>query len=191
MAQHGLAPFKKKALQEGHLPVFVDEAGFYLLPGTARTYAPCGHPPVLKVAQTNDHLSMMSGITPCGELLTLTRSHPLRGEESVAFLQHARRQLSSRLLVIWDRSPIHRSELVRQFLAQGAAQTIHLELLPPYAPDLNPDEGVWKLYKRDEMPNLCCNGLGVLHQELRLATARLRNKPQVIQSCFEAAGLDL
>jgi transposase len=173
------------------LPVFVDESGFYLLPSVVRTYAPCGEPPVLKVAQTNDHLSMMSGITPRGDLLTLTRSHALRGQESVAFLQHAQLQLGRRLLVIWDRSPIHRSEQVRQFLAQGAAQAIHLELLPPYAPDLNPDEGVWRLYKQDELPNLCCEGLNVLHQELRLATLRLRHRPESIQSCFKAAGLDL
>ena len=146
---------------------------------------------MLKVAQTNDHLSMMSGITPRGDLLTLTRSHALRGQESVAFLQHAQLQLGRRLLVIWDRSPIHRSEQVRQFLAQGAAQAIHLELLPPYAPDLNPDEGVWRLYKQDELPNLCCEGLNVLHQELRLATLRLRHRPESIQSCFKAAGLDL
>ncbi len=168
----------------------MDESGFYLLPSLVRTYAPCGEPPVLKVAQTKEHLSMMSGITPRGDLLTLTRGHALRGQESVAFLQHAQQKLG-RLLVIWDRSPIHRNEQVRQFLAQGAAQTIHLELLPPYAPDLNPDEGVWKLYQQEELPNLCCEGLDVLQQELRLATWRLRHRPESIQSCFKAAGLEL
>src|SRR6185312_12014641 len=116
-----------------------------------RTYAPCGQTPVLRVPRTNDHLSMMSGITPSGQLLTLTRGHALRGQESVAFLKHLQQHLSRRLLVIWDSSPIHRGEAVREFLCQGAAGNIHLELLPPYAPDLNPDEGVWKLYKQNEL----------------------------------------
>jgi hypothetical protein len=47
------------------------------------------------------------------------------------------------------------------------------------------------IVKQDELPNLCCEGLDVLHQELRLATLRLRHRPESIQSCFKAAGLDL
>jgi len=134
---------------------------------------------------------MMSGITPAGQLFTLIRPHALRAEESAAFLRHLQRRLAQRLLVIWDRSPIHRGQPVKAFLSAGAAPTVHLEPLPPYAPDLNPDEGVWKLFKQDQLANVCCQGLDLLHQELRLATVRLRHNPDSIQACFGAAGLEL
>jgi hypothetical protein len=49
--------------------VWVDEAGFYLLAGVVRTYAPRGQTPVLHVPLTRDHLSVMSGITAAGRLL--------------------------------------------------------------------------------------------------------------------------
>ena len=38
--------------------------------------------------------------------------------------------------------------LIDEFLATGAAEDrLKLEQLPGYAPDLNPDEGVWKHLK--------------------------------------------
>jgi hypothetical protein len=70
--------------------------------------------------------------------------------------------------VIWDGSFIHQRE-VRTFLANGGAQRIHQERLPAYAPDLNPDEGIWQQPKHIEMRNLCranlCNRGPVVGQE--------------------------
>ncbi len=52
--------------------------------------------------------------------------------------------------------PIHRSHLIQEFLANGAAQRLHLERLPAYAPELNPGEGLWQQLKGVELRNLCC-----------------------------------
>ncbi|WP_236038317.1 transposase [Ktedonobacter robiniae] len=52
---------------------------------------------------------------------------------------------------------------------QGAAARIHLERLPAYAPEFNPQEGVWNLLKRRELKNRCCKDLAELEQELLLA----------------------
>jgi transposase len=129
----------------------------------------------------------MSGITMAGQLATHVRRRALDSADSVAFLFRLFCRLG-RLLVVWDRSPIHRGE-VTDFLANGAAHHIHLELLPPYAPDLNPDEGVWQQLKHVELRNVCCADLVELCHVLRLATQRLRAKPHLIQSFFAEAGL--
>jgi transposase len=94
------------------------------------------------------------------------------------------------LLVIWDGSPIHKGQ-VRSFLTAGGAQQIHVEQLPPYAPDLNPAEGVWQPLKNVEMRNLCCRNLAHLRRELGPAIRRVRRKPHVITACFAGAGLSL
>ena len=180
---------EKKASLEHRILVFVDESGFYLLPAAIRSYAPCGQTPILRVFQTRDHLSVMSGITPHGWLFTMTRYDALHGLDSVRFLKHLLSQTDRKLLVIWDGSPIHRSIEVRTFLANGAAKQIHLERLPAYAPDLNPDEGTWQHLKRVELCNVCCFDLKHLHQQLNLAILRLRRKPYLIQSFFAQAGL--
>jgi transposase len=181
----------KQARRERRIIVFIDEAGFYLLPGAVRTYAPCGETPILRCFQTRDHLSVMSGVTMSGHLYTLTRNEPLTSWESISFLLHLSRCLERRLLVIWDGSPMHRSQEVKTFLAQGGSQFVHLERLPPYAPDLNPDEGVWQHLKHVEMRNLCCDNLRHLYGELSLAIKRLRQKPHLVQSFFAGAGLGL
>jgi hypothetical protein len=54
---------QSKAQAEDRTFIFVDEAGFYLLPFVARTYAPRGQTPVLRNPLTQEHLSVISGVT--------------------------------------------------------------------------------------------------------------------------------
>jgi len=182
---------KKQARLERKTLVFVDESGFYLLPARVRTYAPCGKPPTLRVFETRDHLSVMSAITTQGCLFTMVRDDSLTGVESVRFLRHLLTQLDRNLMVIWDGSPIHRAKEVKAYLADGATKQIHLEPLPPYAPDLNPDEGVWNHLKYVELRNMCCLDLEHLDHQLHLAVTRLRRRPYLIQSFFAGAGLEI
>ena len=114
---------------DGFTIVFVDESGFYLLPGRVRTYAPCGQTPILRCFQTRDHLSVMSGLTMTGQLYTRVRETALTSADSVGFLKHLLRFLG-KVLVIWDGSPIHQGE-VRDYLSNGGATHVHLEQLPP------------------------------------------------------------
>ncbi len=92
-------------------------------------------------------------------------------------------------MVIWDGSPIHRrSRAVKEFLEGGAAARLRLERLPGYAPELNPDEGVWKHLKYVELKNVCCRSLSELRRELRKAKERLRHKRHVILGCVRQPG---
>ena len=107
----------------------------------------------------------------------------------VAFLEHLLRQVPGRMVLIWDGAPIHRSHVIREFLANGAAQRLHLERLPAYAPELNPSEGLWQQLKGVELRNLCCVNLPHLRGELRDAVKRVRRKPHLIKSFFRGANL--
>lgn len=163
--------------------MFVDEAGFYPLPFVARTYAPCGHTPVLRAPLSYDHLSVISGVTPDGRLFARIQDTAFRGPAVVGFLRQLLRQLPGRLMIVWDGAPIHRGQAVKDFLGSGAAQRLHLERLPAYAPDLNPDEGVWNHLKRVELKNRCCQDLDELRWELGLALRRLRRRPHILAAC--------
>jgi transposase len=158
------------------------------LAGVVRTYAPRGQTPVLHVPLTRDHLSLISGITAEGLLLTGMQERAYRGTKVVGFLKHLLNQLDGRLLVIWDGGPIHRDKAVQGFLARGAAERLQLEQLPGYAPNLNPDEGVWNYLKHVELRNVTCHDLTELRYELRLAIGRLRRKPEVLRSFFKQYG---
>lgn len=181
---------KKRARQERRALIFIDESGFYLLPGIVKTYAPKGQRPVLKEWQSRDHLSVMGAVTRQGKIYTLARQESLNGLHTVAFLDHLLRVASRRLLLIWDRSPIHRRTDVKDFVSEVGEKRIHLEELPAYAPDLNPTEWMWNHLKHVEMRNLTCLDLEQLHMESYLAIGRLRQKPHLVKSFFIGAGLD-
>ncbi len=176
-------PFRK-AQEEGRTVIFADEAGFYPLPFVARTYAQRGETPILRAPLMHDHLSVISAITPSGRLFTHIQHEAVRGPAVVAFLRQLLRQIRGTLLVIWDGAPIHRAQPVKDFLAAGAATRLQLVQLPGYAPDLNPDEGVWNHLKRVELRNRCCQDLDELRWELGLAIRRLRRKPHLLTACF-------
>jgi transposase len=183
-----LAGTEKGALEEGRTILFVDQSGFYLLPTVVRTYAPIGQTPILHEQLSRDHLSAMSGITLEGKLLMIEQDRAFKGEDVVRFLKHALRQIAGKLLVIWDGSPIHRTKVLKEFLKDGAAARVRLEQLPGYAPELNPDEGIWKHLKYVELKNVCCRSLSELRRELRKAKERLRHKKHVILGCIKQPG---
>jgi transposase len=180
---------KARARKEGRTLVFVDEAGFYLLPGKVRTYSPRGLRPLVPEWQTHDHLSVMGGLTADGRILTWVRQRPLDGLDTVAFLEHLGREIGGPAQVIWDRSPIHRRAAVGEFVEAVGAKGLMLEALPAYAPDLNPVEWLWQHLKNVEMRNLVCVDLEELHEELHLALGRIRQKPRLIPAFYAGAGL--
>jgi transposase len=154
-----------------------------------RTYAPVGHTPVLQEWWTREHLSAISALSPEGKLYVLSQDHALNSADVVAFLEHLLREVSGRMVIIWDGAPIHRSHVIKAFLANGAAQRLHVERLPAYAPELNPGEGLWQQLKGVELRNLCCVNLPHLRRELRNAVKRVRRKPRILKGCFKGAGL--
>jgi transposase len=164
-----MACAQKKALREGRIIVWVDEAGFYLLAGVVRSYAPRGQTPVLHVPLTRDHLSVISGITAQGQLLVGVQARSFKGVDVVRFLKHLLCHLSGKVLLIWDGAPIHRDKAV-------------------YAPDLNPAEGVWAQLKNVELRNVTCHDQDELRHLLRVAIARVRHRPNLIRSFIKHYG---
>jgi transposase len=184
-----VASAQKGADTQQQTILFLDESGFYPLPSVLRTYAPVGQTPILREWWTREHLSAISAISPEGKLYFHGQDGSLNSEDVVAFLEHLLREIPGRLVLIWDGAPIHRSQVIKDFLASGAAQRMHLERLPAYAPELNPGEGLWQQLKGVELCNLCCFNIPHLRGELRDAVKRVRRKPHLIKSFFRGANL--
>ncbi len=164
--------------------MFSDEAGFQLLSGVVSTYAPQGHTPILSVPLSYERLSVMGAISNAGDLLTWRQDHPVKGPDLVRFLKHILAHIDGNILLVWDGLPAHRSQPVKDFLATSAAKRLTLLQLPPYAPELNPQEGLWRYLKYVELANLCCHDLDELRLQLRRAIQRLRYRLDVIFGCF-------
>ena len=154
-----------------------------------RTSAPRGRTPVLQEWWTREHLSAISALSPEGTLSCLRQDHALTSAEVVACLEPLLREVPGRRGSTWDGAPRHRRQVMKECLAPGAAQRVHVERLPAYAPELNPGEGRWAQLTGVELRKLCGVNLPHLRRELRDAVKRGRRTPRMLKGGFQGAGL--
>ena len=128
--EHDWPQLKRIATRQKRTLVFVDESGFYLLPGVVKTYGLKGRTPVVDEWQTRAHLSIMGALTTSGQVYTLVRQTSLTGIETEEFLEHLGRQIKGPVLLIWDRWPIHRRANVKEYLATVGREGLRVEELP-------------------------------------------------------------
>jgi hypothetical protein len=114
-----LAGAAKEAVAEGATIIWVDESAFYLPPPAVRTWAPRGQTPHLVVKQSKDHLSAMSGVTLDGRLFLQVRERSYDSAAVVGFLRVLLRKMRGKIILVWDGSPIHRGQPVKDFLRRG------------------------------------------------------------------------
>jgi putative transposase len=147
-----MARSKKNAARLGAHLVFADESGFLLAPLVAKTWAPRGCTPILRHRRGHrDKISVISGISMSPQqhrlgLYYLLFYDNIAQEEVCVFLRELLRHLRGPVIVLLDNSSTHEGEPLQKLLRQHPRLLI--EHFPSYAPELNPDEGVWSLAKR-------------------------------------------
>ena len=73
---------------------------------------------------------------------------------TVCFLRRLRAHVTAPLSVIWDNGAAHRGPELREYLRTPDLR-LQLVALPPYSPDFNPDEAVWKWVREEVTANTC------------------------------------
>ena len=168
-----------------------------LTPLVRRTFAPRGHTPIQKCWDRHDRISAISAITisPRRHRLglyfhLLAENRNVRAEDIVEFLCLLRRQLRRPLDIVWDRINIHdNSRLVRDFLSLHPELRTHR--LPAYAPELNPDEGVWNHTKFARLANYAAAHVGELRDTVQDELKRLRRRKDLLAAFIRHSKLPI
>ena len=187
-----MASRKKNAARLGAHLVFADESGFLLAPLVARTWAPQGSTPLLHHRQgRRDKVSVISGISVSPRrqhlgLYYLLFFDNIGQEEVCLFLRELLRHLRGPVFVLLDNSSTHQGEPLDQLLRRHAR--LHIEHFPAYAPELNPDEGVWSLAKRD-LANDCPLDRDQLLNHVIRSINSVRNSPAKLRGCIRESDL--
>jgi transposase len=181
-----LAAGKKNAARLGAHLVFLDESGFLLIPNVVKTWAPRGQTPILRHSYQRDRISVISGVSVSPQRQHLGLYYQLwfgniSQEEVCFFLRHLLRHLRGPVIVLLDKSPTHKGEPLEQLVRRH--RRLRLERLPAYAPQLNPDEGVWALAKHD-LANGCPPNLDKLLKDLVGSIERTRRSPRRLRGCI-------
>lgn len=161
-----------------------------------RTWAPRGRTPVLR-HRTRHHrrVSTIGGlsISPSrrrlGWYLEFHRDRSIRQEQVIDFLRHLLRHLSGRVLVVWDRLGAHRSRALRAWL--GRCRRLHLEYLPGYAPELNPNEYGWAYLKQHRLANYCPADVDRLHAQVVVEARDTASHQALLRAFVHATGLPI
>jgi transposase len=189
-----VAAHPKRARRRGAYLALIDESGFLLSPLVRRTLAPRGHTPILP--QSGCHREKISAwgvltVSPRRQRLGLyafTLPNGSFDHQAIAqCLRRLLRQVRGRLIVVWDRGPIHRGPAIRQLLA--AYPRLEIEELPGYAPELNPVEQLWNHLKWSRLCNYAPTTCHNLHDRLCDELILIRDDPHRLRSFFDASDL--
>lgn len=197
MGESPVAPSKKNAARRHAALIFIDEAGVLITPLVRRTWAPRGQTPVLyQRGRSRQKVSVIAALVipprrnrvRC--FFRLAPDASIDGRGVRAFLRHLLRQVRTPVTLIWDRSNTHRGEPVKSWLA-ARRRRVRVELLPPYAPELNPVELVWGHTKRNPLANFAPPDLEALVIATRRGTRGLARKQGVLRALIRHCGLSL
>lgn len=118
----------------------------------------------------------------------MVRQGTIATEQVLVFVKHLLRHIRGRLILIWDNLNTHKARSVRELVAVHKIR-LSMEYLPAYAPELNPDEWVWRHLKHVELANFAPYDLHELKTGLRLAVQRVRMRPKLMRSFLKASAL--
>jgi transposase len=139
---------KRRAKRLGVKIFFLDEAGFQSDPPLGRTYGLKGHTPVVTTSGQRQSLNVISAVNGSGAFWAATYTGKLDAEAFVAFLRNFMKTRPGKVLLVVDGHPCHKAKIVKGYI-QSLKGALELHFLPPYAPDLNPDEFVWSYMKNN------------------------------------------
>lgn len=166
-----------------------------LSPTVRRTWAPSGQTPEISCWDRHDRLSAISCITVSPKARRLNLYFEILADNAnagdiVRYLRELKTQLGAPFTVIWDGGSIHRrSRLVRAYLAKHPE--IEAETLPGYAPELNPDEGVWGWTKYGRLANLAARDVTDLRHKVTGELESLKKNQKLMASFVKETRLSL
>jgi len=157
-----------------------------------RTWAPQGQTPIRRHRQgRRDKISVISGISVSPRrhrlgLYYLLFYDNIGQDEVCVFMCELLRHLRGPIIVLLDNSSTHKGAPIEQLLDRH--RRLRIEHFPSYAPQLNPDEGVWSLAKRD-LANSCPNDVEELMKDILGSIEAIRNSAEKLRGCVAQSEL--
>lgn len=130
---------KRRAKRENGEIYWGDETGLRSDESRHRGYAPRGKTPLVKVPARRKSISLISAITNQGKVRFMIYPGALSAKTLIKFMGRLVRDANRKVFLILDNLNVHKTRQVRAWLEEHA-EKIEVFYLPPYSPELNPDE---------------------------------------------------
>jgi transposase len=133
---------KKVAKNTGAEIFWLDEASIRSDDPLQRTWGEKGKTPIIKTSGQRQSINAISALSNKGGFWYHVYTGKFNADKCVDCFKRFIRNRKSRVILIMDGHPVHKSKKVMKYI-ESLEGKIEIVLLPPYAPDLNPDELVW------------------------------------------------
>ena len=202
MAGCDLGEGTRLAAATGAYVCFEDEAGQNLRPPKARTWAPRGRTPVVRVSGKGSGRVSVAGLVCLkpgarGHLYYRVRIHRGRKGERRSMseadyadlITAAHKELKAPVILIWDNLNTHISAVMGAFI-QAHPDWLTEVRLPAYAPELNAAEGV-RANMKNGLGNLMARDVDQLAAVMKNRLKRIQYRPALIEAFLAQTGLTL
>jgi transposase len=168
---------------------FSDEAGFSPEPNLGRTYGLKGHTPVVRTTGQRQKVNAISAVNAKGAFWSDVYTGNLNAGRFIVFLRKFLRGRRRNVILVVDGHPSHKAKCVAAYVRSTRGR-LELYFLPPYAPDLNPDEFVWQYAKRQGAGKRPLRKNESLKTRVENDLARVKKNRALVRSFFCAKSVD-
>jgi transposase len=164
---------------------FADEAGVRSDAHSGTTWAPKGKTPIVSTTGARFGMNLISAVSRTGQMHFAVVEGRVNAEVFIEFLRRLIHNRRKPVFLIVDGHPSHKAGKVMNYV-ETVADRLRLFFLPPYSPELNPDELVWNDLKNHVLGRKAIVGPT---QMRRVVLSRLRwmqKTPQHVASFFHA-----
>jgi transposase len=145
------------------------------------TWVAVGETPVVATTGVRFSVNMVSAVGSQGQLCFMLFAGGMNAERFVEFLKRLIQGAKQPVSLILH--PVHKSNCMREFLDNTDGR-LRLLILPPHAPQLNPDEWVWNWLKRHRIGKAQVRGHDQFRALVRRCLRRLQKLPSLVRGFF-------
>lgn len=176
---------RRRAKRLGATIFFLDEAGFTSEPNLGRTYGLKGETPTVTTTGQRQKVNAISAVSAKGGFWSKVYTGMFNAGRFVEFLKDFRRGGRGRIFLVVDGHPSHHAKLVKSYV-QSTKGMLEIHFIPPYAPDLNPDEFVWQHAKTNGVSKKPLKKNESLKDRVVADLAAIKSNPKLVKSFFHA-----
>lgn len=176
----------------------MDEAGFVNTPARRTTWGLVGKTPVLRISGRGwKKINAASALTVSpggrggrrrrvGHYFRLYEQN-INGPTFAEFVKGLLRTIRGPVTLIWDGSRVHGTPAVGAVLTKRKGVEVYR--LPKYAPELNPDEGVWSNSKEVKLRGIASGDIDDLEVDAYIALEDIGRDQSLLRSFFKGVPL--
>ena len=175
---------KKRAVSEGADVFFADAAHIRSDHHAGKTWGIKGQTPVISSTGSRFSFSLISAITSKGHMRFMVTEGGVNSKVFIGFLKRLITGSTKKIFLVVDNGPAHVSKKTKDFVASVSTK-LELFFLPPYSPDLNPDELVWNHLKNHTVGRSTVKDKNDFRKKVTRSMKSLQANRKKIKSFFE------